>query len=72
MQILIHEIVYDIGLKFLLKIHDIIGDSKGCRHAPCVIHCAQSAASPLLFLYDAFFILPDLHRNPDHIISLFF
>ena len=72
MQIFIHKIIDYLLLKILLEIHHIIRNADLCRNFSGIIYRAESTASAVFFLYFRFFVLPDLHRHTDHIISLFF
>src|SRR5699024_5110235 len=58
--------------ELFFKVHYIVGDIQVSRHSPCIVHGAQAAAAPVFFLLQRILILPDLHGDADHIISLFF
>ena len=61
-----------VFLELALEIHHIIRNADLCRNSSGIIYRTESTASAVFFLYFRFFVLPDLHRNTDHIISLFF
>ena len=71
-QIRIRKIIHDIFPKIVFKIHYIIRNSNLGRNSSGIIHCTQSTASAILFLDEFVFILPDLHRHTNHIITLLF
>ena len=36
--VLLHEVVYDVGLELLLEVHEIVRDADSVTDAPCVVH----------------------------------
>ncbi len=71
-QIFVHEIVDHPALELFPEIHHVMRNVKLSGHSSGVLHRAPSAAAPVLFLLISGVLLPDLHRDPYHLIALFF
>jgi hypothetical protein len=71
-KIFLHKIIHDSALEFFLEIHYIMRNIQLAGHSSGILHCTETTAPSVLLLYFPLLILPDLHGDADHIISLFF
>ena len=68
--ILLHEVVYDVGLELLLEIHEVVRNTDCVADAPRVVHVLYRAAA-LIGRRDIIpFQPPKPHRDPDYVVAL--
>ena len=71
-QILRHKVIHDMFPKFPPEIHHIMGNVQHFRHPSGILHSTEAAASALLCRRLPRFLLPDLHGDPHHVVTLSF
>ena len=71
-QIFLYKVIHDIFFELFFEVHHVIRDLKPFRNPSGIIDSAQTTAAAVLFLLYIRLILPDLHCDADHIVSLFF
>ena len=71
-QIFLHKVIHYLILKLSFKIHHIMGNIQCLGHTSCILHGRKTAAASVFFQNLLLPLLPDLHGDSDHIISLFF
>ena len=70
LKVFLHKVIYHLLFELPPEVHHIMRDTQSLRHPSGVLHCRQAAASPLPGLLRGLFLLPDLHGDADHLISL--
>ena len=70
MQIFRDKIVDHILLEFFPEVHNIVGNSECPCDASCILHRTEPTASAVFLNRTGILLLPDLHGDPDHVVSL--
>ena len=70
MQIFRDKIVDHILLEFFPEVHNIVGNSKCPCDASCILHRTEPTAAAVFLNRTGILLLPDLHGDTDHVVSL--
>ncbi len=71
-QIFLHEIIHDAAPENIPEVHHIVRDIQHLRHPARIRRCTRPVAVPAALGYTLCLLLPHLHSDPGHIISLLF